>query len=113
MIKDVVRLNSLYDYYGDLLSENQRMSFYYYYILDYSLTEISEEIGISKQGISENLKRATKELENYESVLNLFNKNDKIRNSIEDMKNIIKDLNKEDKIKMEVLIQDIVKELDD
>ncbi len=113
MIKDVVRLNSLYDYYGDLLSENQRMSFYYYYILDYSLTEISEEIGISKQGISENLKRATKELENYESVLNLFNKNDKIRNSIEDMKNIIKDLNKEDRIKMEVLIQDIVKELDD
>ncbi len=85
MSEDVFRLNSLFDFYGELLTENQRSAFMYYYHMDYTLNEISEKIGISKQGVSENLKRAIKELENYERVLKLEEKYNKINSIISEV----------------------------
>lgn len=115
MIKDVVRLNSLFDIYGDLLTDNQKQSFYYYYFLDFSLSEISEDIGISKQGVSENLKRAIKELERYEDVLGLYEKKLLIGNLYESLENCTSKelLNKEDIDKCINLIGEIKKELEE
>ncbi|NLW42033.1 MAG: hypothetical protein GXY89_02725 [Tissierellia bacterium] len=106
MIKDIVRLNSLYDYYGKLLTDNQNKSFYYYYRLDYTLSEIAEEIGISKQGVSENLKRAVKELERFEENLLLNNKSNRIKELI----NVIRE--KCDNDDIIILLDEIVEELD-
>lgn len=111
MIKDVIRLNSLYDYYGELLTENQQKSFYYYYRLDFSLSEISEEIGISKQGVSENLKRATKELENFEDKLKLLEKTTNITGYLADLKNEIAELNNDVSEKLSNLVDKIAEEL--
>lgn len=74
MLESLLRLNALYDFYGDLLSDNQKKSFVYYYRYDLSLSEISETIGISRQGVSDNLKRARNELENFEDKLGLYEK---------------------------------------
>lgn len=48
----------LYDYYGDLLTDRQKECFEMRYYQDLSLGEIGEELGISRQGVHENLSRA-------------------------------------------------------
>ena len=56
----------LYDYYGDLLTERQRECFELRYNQDMSLGEIGEELGISRQGVYDNLSRAEATLRNME-----------------------------------------------
>ena len=57
----------LYDYYGDLLTDRQRECFEMRYYQDLSLGEIGEELGISRQGVHENLSRAEALLRNMEA----------------------------------------------
>ena len=47
----------LYDYYGDLLTDRQRECFELRYYQDFSLGEIGQELGISRQGVYDNLSR--------------------------------------------------------
>lgn len=116
MIESVVRLNSLYDFYGRLLTENQNKSFVYYYRYDLSLSEISDKIGISRQGVSENLKRARNELEHYEEILGLYEKNQKLRKIIIEYEDNLQelDLKKLDPIlnKTILLMNQLIEELD-
>lgn len=114
MIEDIVKYNSLYDYYGRLLTENQRNSFYYYYRLDYTLAEIADEIGISKQGVSENIKRAVNELDNYENKLGLYRKNENVKGLIEQIRTNINSISNPDLANnFSSLIDMIIEELDD
>ncbi len=57
----------LYDYYGDLLTDRQKECFEMRYYQDLSLGEIAEELGISRQGVHENLNRAEALLRNMEA----------------------------------------------
>ena len=57
----------LYDYYGDLLTRRQRECFELRYYQDLSLGEIGEELGISRQGVHDNLSRAEALLRNMEA----------------------------------------------
>ena len=47
----------LYDYYGDMLTDRQRECFELRYYQDLSLGEIGQELGISRQGVFDNLSR--------------------------------------------------------
>lgn len=62
-----VDLVLLYDYYGDLLTQRQRECFEMRYYQDLSLTEIGEELGISRQGVHDNLSRTEAQLKNMEA----------------------------------------------
>ena len=62
-----VNLVLLYDYYGDLLTDRQRECFELRYDQDLSLGEIAAELGISRQGVHENLSRAEALLRNMEA----------------------------------------------
>ncbi len=57
----------LYDYYGDLLTDRQRECFEMRYNQDMSLGEIAEELGISRQGVHDNLSRTEALLRNMEA----------------------------------------------
>ena len=57
----------LYDYYGDLLTDRQKECFELRYYQDLSLGEIGEELGISRQGVHDNLCRAEALLRNMEA----------------------------------------------
>lgn len=74
-MEELVRLSFLYDLYGNLLTDTQREVFVYYYGEDLSMNEIAKNIGISKQAVSENLKRAQENLEQMENHLGLLQKN--------------------------------------
>jgi predicted DNA-binding protein YlxM (UPF0122 family) len=64
---DAIEIVLLYDYYGDLLTERQKECFEMRYYQDLSLGEIASELGISRQGVHENLSRAEALLRNMEA----------------------------------------------
>ena len=74
-IEQVIKISQLYDFYSELLSEKQKQYLNDYYFNDFSLTEISENYHISKQAVSNNIKRTITELEQYEEKLNLIKLN--------------------------------------
>ena len=74
MVEKLVEIGSLFDFYGKLLSEKQYLVIELYYINDLSLTEIGDELGVTRQGIFDLLKRAEQNLYKYEEKLGLVNK---------------------------------------
>lgn len=69
----------LLDFYGNLLPEKQRMLVEFYYNDDLSLSEISENEGITRQGVRDAIKRAEQQLRTYEDALHLAEKVAKLR----------------------------------
>lgn len=63
---DALEMTLLFDYYGDLLTERQRSCVDMRYNQDLSLSEIAEELGVSRQGVYDNLSRAEALLRNME-----------------------------------------------
>ena len=63
---DALEMTLLFDYYGDLLTDRQRMFFDLRHNQDLSLAEIAEELQVSRQGVYDNLSRAEALLRNME-----------------------------------------------
>ena len=61
----------LLDCYGELLTEKQRETLDYYYNEDLSLSEISEIVGTSRQGVMDIIKRSEQQLNAFEQKLGL------------------------------------------
>lgn len=74
-IEQVIKVSQLYDFYSELLSDKQKQYLNDYFFNDLSLTEISENYDISKQAVSNNIKRTISELEQFEEKLNLVKLN--------------------------------------
>lgn len=72
-------VSQLYDWYGALLSEKQKFAVEAYYNDDLSLSEIAESIGITRQGVRDQLKHAEQFLENCEEKLGFASKMQEIR----------------------------------
>lgn len=71
MFEKNLKIGFLLDFYGDMLSERKRTVLDYYYNDDLSLSEIADEIGISRQGVRELIKKAEDELLFFEEKLGL------------------------------------------
>ena len=66
MKNDAFSMTLLFDYYGELLTQKQRTYFDLYYNQDFSLAEIAEEEGVSRQGVYDALTRTEAILRNFE-----------------------------------------------
>lgn len=62
----------LFDFYGELLTDKQREYFDLHYNEDYSLAEIAEMSGISRQGVWDIIKRAEAALTEVEDKTGLI-----------------------------------------
>ena len=71
MFEKDMKISFLLDFYGEVLSERKRLVLEYYYNDDLSLAEIAQEIGISRQGVRDLVKKAEEELHFYEEKLGL------------------------------------------
>ena len=69
-----MNIGFLLDFYGDVLNERRRDALDFYYNNDMSLSEIAEEMGISRQGVRDLIKKAEEELFFYEEKLGLAKK---------------------------------------
>ena len=74
MFEKNLNLGYLLDFYGELLPERKRSVIDMYYNEDLSLAEIAEQIGISRQGVRDIIKKAEDELLFYEEKLKLASK---------------------------------------
>ena len=74
MEEKTLTMTMLLDFYGELLTEHQKRVYEDVVLNDMSLSEIAEELGISRQGVHDMVKRCTKTLEGYESKLHLIEK---------------------------------------
>ncbi|NTW71990.1 MAG: hypothetical protein HGA49_07105 [Eubacteriaceae bacterium] len=69
-----VEISLLFDFYSDFLTDKQKLTIDYYYNLNYSLAEIGEEMGISRQGVRDMLVRSEETLYNFDRKLSLLDK---------------------------------------
>ena len=74
MFEKNLRLAMLFDLYGELLTDTQKTMFDLYYNDDLSLAEISENTGITRQGVRDSIKRAEGTLLEMEERLGLARK---------------------------------------
>ena len=86
MFEKNLNVGYLLDFYGELLTEHKRSVLDLYYNEDYSLAEIAEEIGISRQGVRGLIKKAEGELFFYEEKLGLFNRLKNIESCVSELK---------------------------
>ena len=92
-------MNDLLDFYGVLLTQNQLMIMEYYYMDDLSLSEIGENLNISRSAVYDTIKKSNNILLEYEDKLNLLKK--------EEQKNQL--LEKAEKLTKEELIEEMKK----
>ena len=78
MFEKNMKFPLLLDTYGVLLTERKREILDYYYNDDYSLSEISELTGISRQGVRDSIKKSEEEIYGYESRLRIVEKFEEI-----------------------------------
>jgi len=85
-------LPCLYDIYGPLLTERKRELLDYYYEEDYSLSEISELTGISRQGVRDSVKKSETELMELEEKLQLYEKRSSAENALAEAERLVDEL---------------------
>lgn len=90
---DILQLTLLYDFYGELLTEKQKQVYELHYQNDLSLTEIGEELSISRQAVRDQLKRTEKILLDYEEKLQLVSRFG-TEKAVQEMKHIMEGLEK-------------------
>lgn len=79
----------LYDFYGELLTENQKSIYEDAVLNDLSLSEIAEEKGITRQCVHDTIRRCNRILEGYEEKLHLLSKFLHTKDMVNEMNRLI------------------------
>lgn len=102
----------LYDFYGELLTEHQRQVYEEVVLNDYSISEVAQDAGISRQGVHDMIKRCGKILEDYESKLHLVERFIHIKENVNRIRELTqKEAQSEVMREIEEISSDILKEL--
>lgn len=109
----IIERGLLFDFYGDLLTEHQQKIYSEAVFNDLSLSELSEEEGISRQGIHDLIKRCDKQLAGYEEKLHLVEKFQNIKGKAYELKEMIDSEEKDNSAKEKELslLREILEEL--
>lgn len=82
MLERTLRVNRLYDAYGDLLTDKQGRVLRRYFQEDWSLSEIAREEGCSRQAVHDLLSRSTDRLSRYEEELSHVERMQSLRSTL-------------------------------
>lgn len=78
-LTEALTLTRYFDYYGGMFDERQRAIFEDYICNDMSLSEIAEREGMTRQGVSDIVKRTSRKLHEYEECLQLAGRHEKMK----------------------------------
>lgn len=81
-MEEFIYYNNLYDCYYKLLTEKQRIYFEEYYFNNLSLSEISENYGVSRNAVYKQIQITIEKLKEYEEKLNLLSRKEKLEKII-------------------------------
>lgn len=70
-VEDIYEITVLLDFYGQLLTERQYEIMDLHFNSDLSLGEIAEDLGISRQGVHDSIRKGKQALSGYEKRLGL------------------------------------------
>ena len=84
-------ISYLLDFYGEILSEKKRGVMELYYNEDLSLAEIAEQIGISRQGVRDMIKKTEEELFFWEEKLGLAKRDLELRGRAERILSLLRE----------------------
>ena len=90
-----VEISLLFSFYRNMLTERQADTVDLYYNEDLSLSEIGSNLGISRQGVRDNLKRAETVLYDTEARLGLANRFLAIKNKLGEIDGIISEIDRD------------------
>ena len=96
VMEQFLYLSTLFDLYGALLTEKQQECLRLHLFDDFSLSEIGEELGISRQAVYDNIHRSEKAMESYEQKLGLAARYSEERQELAKIYESIKDLRQAD-----------------
>ena len=82
-MEKIVEQGLLYDFYGELLTQHQKQIYEAVVYHDMSLTEIAQDMEISRQGVFDLIKRCDKILQGYEEKLHLIEKFTNVKNTVQ------------------------------
>lgn len=80
-----LEITVLLDFYGDMLTPKQREFLDYYYNDDLSLAEIAANVGITRQGVRDVIKRAECQLLDMEQRLGLVARFREVQHGLEEI----------------------------
>lgn len=80
-----LEITMLLDFYGDMLTSKQREFLDYYYNEDLSLAEIAANVGITRQGVRDAIKRAECQLTEMEQRLGLVERFREVRKGLDEI----------------------------
>lgn len=89
---DALQMTLLFDYYGELLTDRQRMCFDLRHNQDLSLAEIAQELNVSRQGVHDNLNRAEALLMNMEEKTGCVRRDLQCRKAARDIQKLAMEL---------------------
>jgi predicted DNA-binding protein YlxM (UPF0122 family) len=97
MQEKVFEIGMLYDFYGKLLTAKQSEFIELYCESNYTLSEIAENMGISRQAVHDTIKKVEIILHEYEKNLGLIEKFAANQNEIEAIDSLIEKIIAENK----------------
>ena len=108
---DATELILLYDYYGELLTDRQRECFELRYYQDFSLGEIGQELGISRQGVYDNLNRTEALLKRMEEKTGCVRRDRACRKTVQKILELAKQLEANEDLQISDLARQIIAEV--
>lgn len=98
-LEKTIYYSSLFNIYGELLTQKQQKIIESYVFNNLSLGEIAENFNISRQAVLDSVNKACMQLNNYEEKLHILKNNTNIKKLLENVKNNVTN----DKLKKEIL----------
>ena len=93
MFEKDFRVAELIDTYGSLLSDRRREIIESYYYEDLSLSEISDNTGISRQGVRDSIKKSEAELKEFEEKLHFVSRIKRLNDDSSDLEKAVAEFN--------------------
>ena len=100
VLEQLLYLSELFDLYGPLLTEKQQECLSLHLLEDFSLSEVGEALGISRQAAYDNIHRSEKAMEAFEAKLGLVARYRREREELMEIAEKVRQLRKPDNAEM-------------
>lgn len=87
-MEEILKQALLYDFYGELLTGHQKRVYEDVVLNDCSFSEVAENLGISRQGVHDMIKRCNRLLAGYEEKLHLVERFVNLRSQVGQIRKI-------------------------
>ena len=105
-----IEISLLFDFYSKLLSDKKRTAAQLYFNDDLSLSEVAEHMGITRQGVSDLIRRTESELYDFEDKLGIYSRFEAINKSAERIRTLSESIINDDSAEVKLLAREISKE---